>query len=175
MKEIKNKKITARSIICFILVVCVMVPFLCSCKAEELLADVIVYADNIYTADYAGKFASAFAVKDGKYIAVGSKEEVDVYKGKSTEIYHANFVMPGATEAHGHFILEQAFKLGCYIEPVKKNGDSKTMDEIVEELVAYADSHDVSDGLYAYRFDAFKNCNLAEGTLPRQSLYNGVK
>ena len=75
-----------RSVICFILVVCVMVPFLSSCKKEDQIADVIVYADNIYTADDDGKFVSAFAVKDGKYIAVGSKEDVDVYKGKSTEI-----------------------------------------------------------------------------------------
>ena len=170
MKEVKNKKKPTLSIICFMLVICVMVPVLSSCRKEEQIADVIVYADNIYTADDDGKFVSAFAVKDGKYIAVGSKEDVDVYKGKSTEIYNADFVMPGATEAHGHFILEQAFKLGCYIEPLKGNGDSKTMDEIIEELVAYADSHDVSNGLYAYQFDAFANCNMAEGIIPTKEM-----
>lgn len=170
MKESIKKKKNIKSIICFILVVCTTVSLLSSCKKEENIADVIVYADNIYTADDNNKFVSAFAVKDGKYIAVGSKKEVDIYKGDSTKIYNASFVMPGATEAHGHFILEQAFKLGCYIEPFKENGDSKTMEEIAEELVIYANSHDVSDGLYAYKFDAFKNANLAEGILPTKEM-----
>lgn len=152
------------------LITCLLLPCLTACNKTGIVADIIVYADNIYTADDDNKFVSAFAVKDGKYIAVGSKAEVDAYKGKSTEIYHANFVMPGATEAHGHFILEQAFKLGCYIEPLKENGDNKNLDEIVEELVAYANSHDVTGGIYAYQFDAFKNCNMAEGIIPTKEM-----
>ena len=91
------------------LITCLLLPCFTACNKTGIVADAIVYADNIYTADEDNKFVSAFAVKDGKYIAVGSKAEVDAYKGKSTEIYHASFVMPGATEAHGHFILEQAF------------------------------------------------------------------
>lgn len=157
-------------ILILLLIIGVSLQSLAGCHKSGIIADTIVYGDNIYTAADDGKFVSAFAVKDGKYIAVGSKDEVDMYKGESTEIYHANFVMPGATEAHGHFILEQAFKLGCYIEPLKENGDNKNLDEIVEELVAYAESHDVSDGIYAYQFDSFKNCNMAEDIIPTKEL-----
>ena len=146
-----------------------IIPFASGCSKHES-ADLIVYG-TIYTANEKNDtLASAFAVNDGKYIAVGSKEEVDAYKGNSTEIYNANFVMPGATEAHGHYILEQAFKLGCYIEPLKENGDAKSLDEIVDEIVAYADSNDVSKGIYAYQFDSLKNCNLSQGIIPNKEL-----
>lgn len=169
MKTKFMNKTIYRGLLLF-LITCLLLPCFTACNKTDIVADIIVYADNIYTADDGNKFVSAFAVKDGKYIAVGSKDEVDAYKGKSTEIYHASFVMPGATEAHGHFVLEQAFKLGCYIEPLKENGDNKNLDEIVEELVAYANSHDVTGGIYAYQFDAFKNCNMAEGIIPTKEM-----
>lgn len=139
-------------------------------QKPKVVADAIVYGNNIYTANENNKFVSAFAVKDGKYIAVGSKADVDIYKGDSTKLYSANFVMPGATEAHGHFVLEQAFKLGFYIEPLKENGDSKSLAEIVEELVAYANSHDISNGIYAYQFSSSINCNLNEGIIPTKEM-----
>ena len=151
-------------------ITCMLLQCLTACNRTEIVADVIVYAANIYTANDDNKFISAFAVKDGKYIAVGSKEEVDAYKGESTKIYNANFVMPGATEAHGHFILEQAFKLGCYIGPFNEDGESKSLDEIVEELVAYGNSHDISSGLYAYQFNSSVNCNLIEGIIPTKEM-----
>ena len=46
----------------------------------------------------------AFAVKDGKFLAVGSNEEVQKYKGKKTEVVdlHGKFVMPGFNDAHLH-------------------------------------------------------------------------
>ena len=163
-----NKKIYHRLIL--LIITCMLLQCLTACNKTETVADVIVYAENIYTADDNNKFVSAFAIKDGKYIAVGSKKEVDEYKGETTEIYNASFVMPGATEAHGHFILEQAFKLGCYIEPIKANGESKSLDEIVEELVSYANNHDVSNGIYAYQFSSSINCNLAKGIIPTKEM-----
>lgn len=147
-------------------IICMLFIDLTGCQKNNEIADVIVYGDNIYTANDDNKFVNAFAIKDGKYIAVGSKDDVDKYKSESTKIYNASFVMPGATEAHGHFILEQAFKLGCYIEPLKENGEAKNLDEIVEELVIYANNNDVSDGIYAYQFNSSINCNLLEGIIP---------
>ena len=47
-----------------------------SCKQEKKLADLIVTNANIYTVDDDFTTVEAFAVKDGKFIAVGSSEEV---------------------------------------------------------------------------------------------------
>jgi predicted amidohydrolase YtcJ len=46
----------------------------------------------------------AVAVKDGKFIAVGSNEEIQKYKGKKTIVVdlHGKFVMPGFNDAHLH-------------------------------------------------------------------------
>ncbi len=81
-------------------------------------ADIVVYGD-IYTSNADCRKVEAFAVKDGKYIAVGTKEEVDKYKDTSTKIINAEFAMSGGIESHGHYLLDQAFKLGLHIHPYK--------------------------------------------------------
>lgn len=149
-------------------------PLLTACNKTGNVADVIVYSDSIYTANATDDMVTAFAVKDGKYIAVGKAEDVDSYKGENTKVYNANFVMPGATEAHGHFIIDEAFKLGCYIDIFKENGEGKTFDDILQELIAYADTHDVSKGLFAYQFNSGSNKDLAAGILPTKEQLDSV-
>lgn len=149
-------------------------PLLTACNKSGNVADVIVYSDSIYTANATDDMVTAFAVKDGKYIAVGKAEDVDSYKGENTKVYNANFVMPGATEAHGHFILDQAFRQGCYIERLKENGEGKSYNEIIKELVAYADTHDVSNGLFAYQFSAATNRDYSAGILPTKEALDAV-
>jgi predicted amidohydrolase YtcJ len=48
--------------------------------------------------------AQAFAVKDGKFVAVGSNEGIQKHKGKKTIVVdlHGKFVMPGFNDAHLH-------------------------------------------------------------------------
>lgn len=48
--------------------------------------------------------AQAFAVKDGKFLAVGTNEQIEKFKGKKTEVFdlHGRFVMPGFNDAHVH-------------------------------------------------------------------------
>ena len=47
---------------------------------------------------------TAFAVKDGKFVAVGTDNEVQAFKGKQTVVVdlHGKFVMPGFNDAHVH-------------------------------------------------------------------------
>ena len=75
-------------------------------SGERPVADLIVYG-KIFTSDNAGSIVEAFAVKDGKYLCVGTKDEVEMYAGTATE--RVNFagkglVIPGCTEGHGHFV-----------------------------------------------------------------------
>ena len=75
--------------------------------ASDTVADTVVYG-KIYTANSNQDYVEAFAVKDGKYIFVGSKDEAQKYiKEGTTQVidYSDGFVMPGATEGHGHYIM----------------------------------------------------------------------
>jgi predicted amidohydrolase YtcJ len=48
--------------------------------------------------------AQAFAVSEGKFVAVGTNEEIQKHKGKKTQVVdlHGKFVMPGFNDAHLH-------------------------------------------------------------------------
>lgn len=74
---------------------------------DEKAADLVVYG-KVFTADNAESIAEAFAVKDGKFICVGTKSEVAKYvkKGKTqiADYTGKGLIIPGCTEGHGHFI-----------------------------------------------------------------------
>src|SRR5687768_100359 len=67
-------------------------------------ADLIVYNGAVYKVNKAFDKAEAFAVKDGKILAVGTSEEIRK-KYKATEELDAQgkAVYPGFNDAHSHF------------------------------------------------------------------------
>lgn len=68
-------------------------------------ADLIITNATIYTMDPALPTAEAFAIRDGKFLAVGSAAEVDIHRGPQTEVLDLNGapVLPGLCDAHIHF------------------------------------------------------------------------
>ena len=68
-------------------------------------ADLIVVNAEIYTVDSLKPHATAMAVKDGRFLAVGTEEEMEKYLGSETRRIDLNgqFVMPGFIEGHGHY------------------------------------------------------------------------
>jgi len=67
-------------------------------------ADVVVYNATVYTVDSTFSQAQAFAIKDGKFVAVGSNEDIRRrYKGKQEVDGQGKFVYPGFYDAHCHF------------------------------------------------------------------------
>ena len=116
---------------CIILAVCMMAALLAGCgsnnkeqvpeastaetatafepAAEENkeYADIVVYG-TIFTAENEeNETVEAFAVKDGKYICVGSKDDVTPFiKDGETEIIDRTgegLIIPGCTEGHSHY------------------------------------------------------------------------
>lgn len=94
-----------------------------SCKNDDVtipseVADLVVYG-NIYTSEEGSLHASAFAVKDGKYVYVGDKEGAQAYVGKETQVVEQpdGMVLPGCTEAHGHYITDAVFRQLLYLDP----------------------------------------------------------
>lgn len=73
---------------------------------DSQAADMVVYG-KIYTADNSESMAEALAVKDGKFIFVGSKADAQQYITHDTQVVDhtgKGLIIPGCTEGHGHFV-----------------------------------------------------------------------
>jgi len=72
--------------------------------ASTLKADVIYINAKVYTVDSTKEWAEAFAIKDGKFIAVGSTNEIEKFKYKNTKVIDLRgaFVMPSLIDEHLH-------------------------------------------------------------------------
>jgi predicted amidohydrolase YtcJ len=68
-------------------------------------ADLIVYQARVYTVDSAFSVVQAFAVKDGKILAVGSDSAIlSEYAAADTLSAGGKAIYPGFIDAHGHFV-----------------------------------------------------------------------
>jgi predicted amidohydrolase YtcJ len=67
--------------------------------------DSIYFNGKIITADQAFSIADAVAIKDGKFIAVGSNDDVKALAGDGTEVVDlaGQTVIPGLMDTHAHF------------------------------------------------------------------------
>jgi predicted amidohydrolase YtcJ len=82
--------------------------FFVSCDTADdkrtITADVIYTNGKIYTVNENHPWAEAVAIKDGKFLKVGSDSDMEELKDESTEVIDLNgqFVMPGITDMHAH-------------------------------------------------------------------------
>lgn len=67
-------------------------------------ADLIVRNGQIYTVSDGAPWAEAFAVRDGRYVAVGSNAQMAAYAGPNTRVLDLQgaMAMPGINDVHGH-------------------------------------------------------------------------
>ncbi|MGO9601206.1 MAG: amidohydrolase [Isosphaeraceae bacterium] len=95
-------------------------------KSATDVADAIYYG-NIVTINDAQPTAEALAVKDGKILAVGSRDNVNAYKGDATKIFELadKALLPGFLDAHSHYIssLTVANQLCVYPSPAGPGND----------------------------------------------------
>ena len=138
-----------------------------SCSKKEKV-DLIVHNANIYTVDETFATAEAFAVKDGRFVAVGTSEEILAkYSADSTLDMQGKFVFPGFIDGHSHFcslgenIVRYADLVGC-----------RSFDEVLERLQAHAERYP-SDWLLGRGWDqnlwpdkAFPNNSRLEQLFP---------
>ncbi|MCH3881834.1 MULTISPECIES: amidohydrolase [Tenacibaculum] len=101
-----------------------------SCNKESV--DTIVINANTYTVNAEFEKAEAFAIHNGKFIAIGSTEEIQK-KYQSDNIIDAKnqTIVPGLIDAHCHF-----YRMGLQQQKVSLEG-TKSYDEVLEKLVAF--------------------------------------
>jgi predicted amidohydrolase YtcJ len=73
---------------------------------QNVVADTILVTARIATMDERRSFAQAAAIKGGRFIAVGSNQEIMTYKGEKTNVIDAGgrTVVPGLNDSHLHTI-----------------------------------------------------------------------
>jgi hypothetical protein len=72
--------------------------------AEERDSELVVFNANVYTVDPRFPKVQAFAVRGGKFIALGSSEEIKGLIGKKTHSIDAQqmTIVPGFIDCHNH-------------------------------------------------------------------------
>jgi predicted amidohydrolase YtcJ len=100
-------------------------------------ADTIVLNARIYTVNPQQPWAEALAIVGEKILAVGTKNEIEKYRGASTRIIDAqsHLVLPGFEDCHIHF-MDGSMGL----TQVNLN-EAKTVPEIQKRVKDYAESH----------------------------------
>src|SRR5882724_12862424 len=74
--------------------------------ASAAKATVIVINARVYTVNAKQPWAEAVAVAGDKILAMGSREKIDTFRDKNTQIIdvHGQLVLPGFTDSHFHLI-----------------------------------------------------------------------
>ncbi|MCA9402119.1 MAG: amidohydrolase family protein, partial [Candidatus Omnitrophica bacterium] len=75
-----------------------------ACQSPKEKADLIIHNALVYTVDEKFSIQQAFAVKDGKFIAIGTDESIlEKFEADSIIDMRGNPVYPGFIDAHCHF------------------------------------------------------------------------
>lgn len=116
------KKLT----ILFLLIICF------SCSEEKQNVDSIIIKANIYTVDGDFSKAEAFAVKDGKFVDVGTTSDMQSkYTSADVIDLQGKTVVPGFIDAHCHFL-----GLGLDQQDVDLVG-TKSFEDVVKRVLDF--------------------------------------
>lgn len=129
-----KKKIIIFLIFCLLIVLGILGYLYLSNKDN---ADMVIYG-NIYTGIDGETTSEALAIKDGKYIYVGNKDDVKKYIGKNTEVldYPEGLVLSGFTDTHTH--VTPSFGVSEYDINI---GEATSLEEYKEIITKYVNEN----------------------------------
>ena len=103
--------------------------YLTGCEYVKEKVDLVIVNANIYTVDTGFSKAETFAVHKGKFIAVGTTDEIrDQYTSDQLVDADGRTITPGLIDAHCHF-----YGLGLDQQVVDLSG-TKSFDEVLERV-----------------------------------------
>ncbi len=99
----------------------------CQSLQQDSAADTVYINGRIYTVSEAQPWVEAVAIKDGKFLVVGSNAEVEAVTGDDTEVIDLGgaFAMPGLVDIHGFHGMSTENRVYCELkgtfwEPTEK-------------------------------------------------------
>ncbi len=132
MLDFRHSINTTKTIFRYFILFVVSVFFLFSCSSKQQV-DLIVHNALVYTVDSTFSNAESFAIKDGKFVAVGKNEDI-LNKYDANEIIDAEgkAVYPGFIDSHCHF-----YGYGEGLQELDLVG-TKSFEEVIEKVVEYS-------------------------------------
>jgi len=108
-----------------------------ACQKEKV--DLIVINSTTYTVNNSFEIVEAFAIKDGKFIAVCSSTEIqEKYQTENLLDAKNQTIVPGLIDAHCHF-----YRMGLDQQKVSLE-ETKSYEEVLEKLVAFQKEKNVT-------------------------------
>lgn len=135
-------------------------------EAQNSHADMIVTNADIYTADAQIERATSFAVKDGRFIAVGGSEIATKYAGSETRLIDAGgkTVVPGFIDGHTH--LQSGLRLITGVDLSYIPEKSKWLELVAARAAELPEGSWILGGNWDY--------TLGEGALPTKEDLDGA-
>lgn len=111
-------------------------------------ADLIVYNGNVYTVNDSFEKAEAFAVKDGKILAVGTSEDIRAKYSATEELdAEGKTIYPGLIDAHAHF-----YRYGLSLQSADLVG-TESFKEVVQQVTAQREKYPDADWITGRGWD----------------------
>ncbi|MFK7748727.1 MAG: amidohydrolase, partial [Kordia sp.] len=105
---------------------------LCFSCAQKETVDMILTNAKVYTVDAEFSQAEAFAIKDGKFVAVGSTNDIlEKYEAEKKMDVNGSTVLPGFIDAHCHF-----YRLGTDKQSVDLVG-TESFEEVIQRIYKF--------------------------------------
>lgn len=109
-----------------------------SCTKEKQEVDTIVLNAKVYTVNAAFDTAEAFAIKDGKFVEIGTSKSIqDKYQALKTVDAQGQAIVPGLIDAHCHF-----YGLGQQQNRVDLTGTT-SFEEVVKTVLDFQNARNV--------------------------------
>ena len=96
-------------------------------------ADRIFKNAKIFTSDQSNPQASAFAMKDGKFVYVGDEAGLSEYEGEVTDL-GGKFIMPAIIDSHVHVTIPVGFEYAEMGERLEPNGKQEALDIMARRI-----------------------------------------
>ena len=112
---------------------CFCILFLSNCENK---IDLLIHNAIVYTVDDYGNKQSAFAVNNGKFIAVGGDEIMENYSAKSVVDAKGLPVYPGFIDSHCHYL-----SLGLKQSEIDLVG-TNSLDEVLTKVKEYSEKEE---------------------------------
>ena len=118
------------------LLVFLIIATIFSCQKEKQTVDSIVINANVYTVNEAFDKAEAFAIRDGKFVQVGTTEDIqNAFTADLIIDAKGQTILPGLIDAHCHFL-----NLGFVSQEVVLTG-TKSYEEVVNRIIDFSNEH----------------------------------
>ncbi len=100
----------------FFLLIVALTVFTAACGGsvpDSLAPETILVNGKVVTVDADFSIAEAVAIRDGKFVAVGSSQQIQALAGRATEVIslEGKTVLPGFNDPHGHVTLSWGRKM----------------------------------------------------------------